>query len=173
MKIIAQNIVVRDGWSRYYTPEFLYLEKSSLSNGVYTDNRLADDPEANLILQNEIYRIDNTTMGTYSDKLIQNFDSIAFSSIHIPKMTKGGATAILNYPSLFIFENEWIFGGFGVLDTIIPSDKDYFLVSSGIIAPLMDGESHFAKLLKSGKVIVINQEKSKIFVHNTIRSVYG
>lgn len=154
--------VVRDGWQRFYEPEYIKCVRTSLSNGAYIDNILADKVQAKVILQSEEKMIGGLSASSFSDKAIAYIETLESlpATVTLPKMTKATSTALLTYPISFGLVKDsttWEIAGYGLANFALSSlrgiYKNFFSVSSGIIAPLLNGQIYSLIVLKEKYVI--------------------
>lgn len=171
MKIAYKHLVVKNGLGVYVSPEFVYVKPVGISDGIWVidgTERIADNPEANVIKQQFLSQTPYGTIETVIKQIINNIDKIMLAPVSLPKITKAGAVAIeMHMLTLGREENKWSIVGIGVNSDVIDLVEENELyaqvinVSSGIIQPLF-GETHHLGIVK--EYLVFKSDEGEIFI---------
>lgn len=164
------NLVVRNGYGRYYSQEYLYMLRTSDPDGVLINGVVADAVESKVVMQSESIMVHGMKYATFADRIIESLQkSPPTQTVTLPKMTKATATALESYPMYFSLEgNEWEIAGYALNKTLVNNLKGdkFFGVSSGVIYGMCNNSVYGVKVLKGEYVILTKDDE--IFVCKTM-----
>lgn len=164
------NLVVRNGYGRYYSQEYLYMLKTSDPDGVLINGVVADAVESKVVLQSESIMVHGMKYATFADRIIESLQkSPPTQTVMLPKMTKAAATALESYPMYFSLKgSEWEIAGYSLSKSLIDylKGESFFGLSSGIIYGMCNNSIYSIKILKGEYVILTKDDE--IFVCKTM-----
>ncbi len=164
------NLVVRNGYGRYYSQEYLYILRTSDPDGVLINGAVADAVESKVVLQSESIMVHGMKYATFADKIIESLQkSPPTQTVTLPKMTKATATALESHPMYFSLKgSEWEIAGYSLSKSLVDYLKGerFFGVSSGIIYGMCNNSVYGVKILKGEYVILTKDDE--IFVCKTM-----
>lgn len=164
------NLVVRNGYGRYYSQEYLYMLKTSDPDGVLINGVVADAVESKVVLQSESIMVHGMKYATFADRIIESLQkSPPAQTVMLPKMTKAAATALESYPMYFSLKgSEWEIAGYSLSKSLIDylKGESFFGLSSGIIYGMCNNSIYGVKILKGEYVILTKDDE--IFVCKTM-----
>ena len=164
------NLVVRNGYGRYYSQEYLYMLKTSDPDGVLINGVVADAVESKVVLQSESIMVHGMKYATFADRIIESLQkSPPTQTVMLPKMTKAAATALESYPMYFSLKgSEWEIAGYSLSKSLIDylKGESFFGLSSGIIYGMCNNSIYGVKILKGEYVILTKDDE--IFVCKTM-----
>lgn len=164
------NLVIRNGYARYYSQEYLYMFKTSDPDGVLINGVVADAVESKVVLQSESIMVHGMKYATFADRIIESLQkSPPAQTVMLPKMTKAAATALESYPMYFSLKgSEWEIAGYSLSKSLIDylKGESFFGLSSGIIYGMCNNSIYGVKILKGEYVILTKDDE--IFVCKTM-----
>lgn len=164
------NLVIRNGYARYYSQEYLYMFKTSDPDGVLINGAVADAVESKVVLQSESIMVHGMKYATFADRIIESLQkSPPAQTVMLPKMTKAAATALESYPMYFSLKgSEWEIAGYSLSKSLIDylKGESFFGLSSGIIYGMCNNSIYGVKILKGEYVILTKDDE--IFVCKTM-----